>query len=78
MNYNIVGKLSHSFTPIGKTVVCILSESHLSIHTWPEYNMIYIDLASCKEISDEQIENTFEKAFEKYEIEPFEIKNVVL
>jgi S-adenosylmethionine decarboxylase len=29
------------------TLVLILAESHLSIHTWPEENMVAIDLFSC-------------------------------
>ena len=39
---------SHVTFPNGAvTLVLILAESHLSIHTWPEENLIAIDLFSC-------------------------------
>jgi len=47
LNLNIVKKVSNKFEPIGRTLVYILSESHLAIHTWPEFNLMHIDLVSC-------------------------------
>jgi S-adenosylmethionine decarboxylase len=39
---------SHVVFPNGAvTLVLILAESHLSIHTWPEESLIAIDLFSC-------------------------------
>ena len=39
---------SHVVFPNGAiTLVLILAESHLSIHTWPEENLIAVDLFSC-------------------------------
>ncbi len=39
---------SHVMFPNGAvTLVLILAESHLSIHTWPEDGLIAIDLFSC-------------------------------
>lgn len=39
---------SHVAFPNGAvTLVLILAESHLSIHTWPEEDLIAIDLFSC-------------------------------
>lgn len=43
----VVGSLDRSFTPQGYTAILVLEESHLSIHTWPEYNHVSIDLYSC-------------------------------
>ncbi len=43
----IIGSMDRHFTPQGYTVVLVLEESHLSIHTWPEFNYVSIDLYSC-------------------------------
>lgn len=57
-----------TFTPYGITAVAIVSESHLSIHTWPELGYAAIDVFTCGDKSDpvaaaqyiaEQIDSTF-------------------
>lgn len=37
----------HHFTPQGVTVVLVLAESHLAIHTWPEHRYASVDLLTC-------------------------------
>lgn len=49
LELTVVKKIDNKFEPIGRTLVYILSESHLAIHTWPEYNILHIDLVSCKD-----------------------------
>lgn len=47
---------SHVSFPNGAvTLVLILAESHLSIHTWPEENLIAIDLFSCGAIDGPRV-----------------------
>jgi S-adenosylmethionine decarboxylase len=47
---------SHVIFPNGAiTLVLILAESHLSIHTWPEEDLIAIDLFSCGGIDGEAV-----------------------
>lgn len=47
---------SHVLFPNGAiTLVLILAESHLSIHTWPEENLIAIDLFSCGAIDGQRV-----------------------
>jgi S-adenosylmethionine decarboxylase len=47
---------SHVVFPNGAiTLVLILAESHLSIHTWPEESLIAIDLFSCGAIDGERV-----------------------
>lgn len=35
------------FEPQGVTVICLLSESHISIHTWPEEGKAACDIYTC-------------------------------
>lgn len=37
----------HEFSPQGVTGVAVLAESHLSIHTWPEYGYVAADVFTC-------------------------------
>jgi S-adenosylmethionine decarboxylase len=47
---------SHVVFPNGAvTLVLILAESHLAIHTWPEENLIAVDLFSCGAIDAEAV-----------------------
>jgi S-adenosylmethionine decarboxylase len=37
----------HKFPVQGVTGVIILAESHIAIHTWPEYDYIAVDIFTC-------------------------------
>ena len=45
----IVDVVFHEFSPFGISGVVVIAESHLSIHTWPEYRYAAIDIFSCGE-----------------------------
>ena len=47
MNLNVVGEVHHQFEPVGATCLYLLSESHLSIHTYPELRYLTMDLYCC-------------------------------
>ncbi|HUJ06476.1 MAG TPA: adenosylmethionine decarboxylase [Streptosporangiaceae bacterium] len=48
--------VSHVVFPNGAiTLVLILAESHLSIHTWPEESLVAIDLFSCGAIDGQAV-----------------------
>jgi S-adenosylmethionine decarboxylase len=46
--FTILEKASHEFNPKGFTLMILLAESHVSIHTYPEYNSLYFGLYSCR------------------------------
>ena len=41
------GPVHKEFSPEGLTVIAILAESHLAVHTWPEHNSLLIDFFPC-------------------------------
>lgn len=44
---------SRAFSPYGMTMVKVLSESHVSIHTWPECGAFALDVYSCRDSLNE-------------------------
>jgi S-adenosylmethionine decarboxylase proenzyme len=48
-NFTLVKLFSHKFYPIGVTSVAIVSESHVSIHTYPETGHVSIDIYHCSD-----------------------------
>lgn len=43
----IIGESFHRFQPIGVTGVVAIAESHLCIHTWPEFGYAAVDIFTC-------------------------------
>jgi len=43
----VLNKNHHIFHPNGLTVVYLLSESHASLHTYPEFGACFVDLFTC-------------------------------
>lgn len=44
---SIVNSVFHRFAPQGVTGVVVVEESHFSIHTWPEYDYVAVDVFTC-------------------------------
>jgi S-adenosylmethionine decarboxylase proenzyme len=45
----------HRFEPHGVSAICVLAESHLSIHTWPEIGTATIDVYTCGDSADPNV-----------------------
>jgi S-adenosylmethionine decarboxylase len=43
----LLEEIAIEFTPQGITAVCLLAESHMSIHTWPEKEYAAVDVFTC-------------------------------
>jgi len=48
----IVQSVMHRYNPQGISGVVVIAESHLSIHTWPEYGYAAVDFFTCGESVD--------------------------
>ena len=44
---HIVQSVFHRFSPTGVSGVCVVEESHLSVHTWPEEEYAAVDVYTC-------------------------------
>jgi S-adenosylmethionine decarboxylase len=43
----VVEQVFHKFSPHGVSGVVVISESHLAVHTWPEYGYAAVDVFTC-------------------------------
>jgi S-adenosylmethionine decarboxylase len=66
---SILDKSSYVFPPDGLTIVYLLSESHASLHTYPEFNACFVDLFTC---GDHCTPQGFDAIFREY-LKPKEV-----
>lgn len=69
----IVQSCFHHFNPWGVSGAVIISESHLTIHTWPEYGYAAVDLFTCGDIDPWAGFDFLEEALEAQRSESTEI-----
>jgi spermidine synthase len=48
----VINSTFHHFSPYGVSGVVVIQESHLAIHTWPEYGYASVDLFTCGDVVD--------------------------
>ena len=68
MGAEIIGHSFHTFEPWGVSGTVTIAESHLAVHTWPEYNFAAVTFETCGTRMDHQ------KAY-KYLVDFFGAKN---
>jgi S-adenosylmethionine decarboxylase len=72
----IIGDSFHPFPPYGGVSgVVIIAESHLSIHTWPEYGYAAVDIFTCgNTLHPERAVNLVVNALEAKNVSTVELK----
>lgn len=58
----------HRFSPHGVTATATLAESHIAIHTWPEYGYFAADLFFCGKGNPEQAMQFLQSALQAQRI----------
>lgn len=65
----------HKFSPYGVSGVVVIAESHIAIHTWPEYNYAAVDIFTCGETIDPWIIQEYLKTnFQSENVSSMEMK----
>ncbi len=66
---NKVGEVWHDFEGGGFTAVVCLTESHISIHTWPEYKLATFDvfLSNYQQVNDDKATSLYDSIISFYE-----------
>jgi len=68
----------HRYSPQGVTGLAVLAESHLSLHSWPEYGYLAADVFTCGTLTvPRRAVAVFEEMFEPGRIEVREIQRGV-
>lgn len=62
------------FDPYGISGVLIISESHITIHTWPEYNYVGIDIFTCSK--KVEYNSAIEYLLKKLGTKKYEVKEI--
>jgi len=69
-----LGTCDYRFDPHGFTMIALLSESHASIHTYPEYASCFVDVFTCGTNCKNEL---FEKALATY-LQPGSVDRIYL
>ena len=51
-DFQILQECEHNFIPIGCSIIFLLSESHISVHTFPEKQHMSFDIYTCRQYKD--------------------------
>ena len=71
----IVSDTFHLFSPHGVSGVIVIGESHVSIHTWPEYAYAALDIFTCGDTIDPWvIERHLKQELEAQNVSSMELK----
>lgn len=71
----VVASTFHEFSPFGVSGVVVIAESHVAIHTWPEYGYAAVDIFTCGETIDPwKIFKYLEEKFESAQSSMMEMK----
>lgn len=73
-----VGIITHNFENNSFTIAICLKESHICIHTWPEFKQLTLDIYLCNYLQDntqkvKSITNAFINYFNAVVLKDFEI-----
>lgn len=64
----------HQFSPHGVSGMAVIAESHIAIHTWPEYDFAAVDIYSSSDVADiGRIASVIKRAFAPCQVNQIEL-----
>jgi S-adenosylmethionine decarboxylase len=68
----------HQFSPHGVSGVAMIAESHITIHTWPEYSFAAVDIYSSSAEADiDRVADIIKTAFSPCQVNQVELRRGV-
>ena len=64
----------YQFTPQGVSGILIIAESHISIHTWPEYSYAAVDVFTCGDVIEPK--NAIKPMVEKLQAKTYTYREI--
>ncbi|MEE9201576.1 MAG: adenosylmethionine decarboxylase [Dehalococcoidia bacterium] len=74
MGASVLGHSFHKFSPQGVTGIVAIAESHLAIHTWPEYGYAAVDIFTCGSVHPDRASDVIVSRMRPREPAVFEVK----
>ena len=75
----VLGVTEHQFEPHGVSIVVVIAESHLSIHTWPEHGYAAVDVFTCgNNLPSEQVVEFISQGLEARQAVSMEVQRGLL
>lgn len=74
----VIKHFFHEFYPYGVSGVVIIAESHFTIHTWPEYGYVAVDIFTCGDFDYQAALNYIKKKLETERCSVFQFQRGIL
>ena len=74
----VIKHFFHKFSPYGVSGVVVIAESHFTIHTWPEYGYVAVDIFTCGEFDYQSALNYIKNKLETERCSVFQFQRGIL
>ena len=68
-NATLIRSFVHRFSPHGITALALIAESHVALHTWPEYGYASVDIFTCGDADPEAILDSLIEAYQPRQVQ---------
>lgn len=73
----VIHSLEYHFKPQGLSILTLLAESHASFHSYPEYNLCYLDIFTCGNMEIARFDEALRKILQPRKVEKEKISRSI-